>query len=191
MKTLGPFELVPDGVRTVEKRPVGGTTHDNEARAEVWRVRHRDGWYVEIGFLTFVGGQQQIQGLDYSEDAPKPLHRVARALVMGVTIDTSGRQFLELSQAQLDAYEPPYRSQLKKATEEELDAGAGCSVSAELQQLGLRIGTREDVLGDTGNRKGYMCTLLPPGNEEAAVVAFVLTRVLPLYGEYVNHGRTA
>ena len=191
MRVLGPFTLIPNGVRSIQASPISGRSKKREALAESWRVQHADGWELEVGFLTFDSGEQHVECLDYGEDVPKPLHRLRHGLRMSVARATSGQRFLELSQARIDSYEPPYWSNLKKATEDELDAAAGLSVAAVLKELGLRVGTREDLLGELNNRRGYMCALVHVRNAEAAVVAHVLTRIMPLNHEYEVHGRLA
>jgi hypothetical protein len=70
---------------------------------------------------------------------------------------------------------------LFKATHGELDEGAGISVARELRAGGaIDVGTREQLIGDDGPRRSYLCATFDPEDRHTPVLAFLLTRAMPL-----------
>lgn len=67
------------------------------------------------------------------------------------------------------------------ASQKELDEGAGLNVRTALVQAGARqIGTKVQLLHEAGTRRNYLCAIFPVEERLVPVVAFLLTRVLPL-----------
>jgi hypothetical protein len=84
---------------------------------------------------------------------------------------------MELEQARLDA-SGWVRSY--KATLRELDEGAGISTAEVIEGLGGEVGTRGELLGDTGQRRSWMCVVFPAESVLAPVAAFTLSRIAPV-----------
>ena len=58
---------------------------------------------------------------------------------------------------------------------------AGVDIAEVLGRFGATdVGTRADVIGDEGKRRGFMCAVGDPTAKHLPVVARFLTRVLPL-----------
>ncbi len=69
-----------------------------------------------------------------------------------------------------------------RASQEELDRGAGVGTVVTLRNFGATdIGPRQVLLGDTTNRRLYWCVVFPPDAGLIPLVAYVLTRVAPLH----------
>jgi hypothetical protein len=157
--TIAPFEISHHGEQALEMSPVSGPRE--LATAQTFRVRHQDGWSLDLALTRFSDGSMDVRCLDYSDGTPLPLHRLTHGLRMSVISGDSQESFVELSQARIKTLEPPFHSNLFKATESELDEGARCSVRKVLEEIDARAGTRENVLGDTSRRRGYFCAAFP------------------------------
>lgn len=107
-----------------------------------------------------------------------PWKRLAQGLRMGTTLD-GDRMMIELRQARIN--DDKLWSNLYKATASELDDGAGCGVRSLLSDWGaMSYGTREEVIGDTSQRRTYMCVTASSDTEHLPAIAYLLTRVVPL-----------
>ena len=74
---------------------------------------------------------------------------------------------------------------LRKATWEELEEGAGVDPVEIFKRAGaLHLGTKEKLLEASDKSRSYLCAVFDINNEIFPVVAFVVTRVLPLINEY-------
>lgn len=89
---------------------------------------------------------------------------------------------IDLSQARIDPEVVPPWSNLKKASQEQLDDGAGIDVDAVLAEAGGEVGLSEMMLGDESRRRRQCCAF-PSASSLPPVASYVLTRLLPL-----NHG---
>jgi hypothetical protein len=73
---------------------------------------------------------------------------------------------------------------LYKASLAELDSSAGVSVAKMLRVAGAHdVGSREALLGDSDRRRAFLCTTFDDLVQEVPVMAFLLTRTIPLAGE--------
>jgi len=93
--------------------------------------------------------------------------------------------FMELRQARVG---PDGRAQSRVATLQQLDEGAGTSVSGALRDLGARVGTKQDLLGRTDETRERICCRFPPTAELVPAAAFVLTRIAPVGRGYQEPG---
>ena len=179
--TIDPFEISFVGEQTLEMSPVSGSRE--LVTAKIFRVCHRDAWSLDLALTPFSNGSVDVRCLDYSDGTPLPLHRLTHGLRMSVMKGEGEESFVELSQARIKTHEPPFHSNLFKATERELDDGARLSVRKELEKLGARAGTREKVLGDPSRRRGYFCAAYQADDDLPAIASYVLSRILPLHHE--------
>jgi hypothetical protein len=97
-----------------------------------------------------------------------------------------GVLWAELSQARVGSADIP---SARKADLAELSTPLGSSASSASDTLlsvgALAIGTREDVLKDTHNRRGYVCVTFPPEATLVAPTAYVISRIAS-----IAHGLT-
>ena len=99
----------------------------------------------------------------------------------------------ELRQARLEPARGPEWSNLFKASLEELDEGAGLDVRGFLAACcGGVVGERADVLGESGPRRRFICATFPDDSKDGPLMAYLLTRVLPLTraADLPGRGRT-
>lgn len=117
---------------------------------------------------------------------PKAVRRLdTGSLRLSVNRLPNQRVWVELSQARINAGDPGQHSNLKKASQAELDEGAGLSVSAVLMRYGAEaVDTRGNLHIPGQQRRNFFCAVFDPANQELPIISFVLTRVLSLVNEY-------
>jgi hypothetical protein len=121
---------------------------------------------------TEATGPKAIRGLDSGR------------LRLSVSSLIGGRLWLELSQARVNPQTSDSHSNLFQASLKELDEGAGLSVLTILESYGVEVDTRRKLSIPGKHRDGYYCAVFDPSQKELPIIAFVLTRVLPLINEY-------
>ncbi len=85
---------------------------------------------------------------------------------------------LRQARVKLDSYD--FTASLYMAQETELDTAAGLDVGSILREAGaILVGSRRQLLGDTGRARRHSCVVFPT-ESDVPVLAFLLTRVLPL-----------
>lgn len=162
---------------TREVRPIEGETTSGvtaRGRARIFQISG-DGFMLEVGFVTWSTGDEDVQQLSRTEGG-EPLDGLTRRLRISIK-DRGDDKWMELEQARLDA-SGWVRSY--KATLQELDEGAGVSTAEVIEGLGGEVGTREELLGDTGQRRSWMCAVFPARSVLAPVAAFTLSRIAPV-----------
>ena len=149
-----------------------GTATDGRSR--VFEVTGPDDLRLLVRDTTWDTGERDLAVHDRC-DAPQRFDR----LVSGSRL-TVQPGLVELRQARM---KPGGWSNLFKADLAELDDGAGTDVATALRDAGATdVGTREEVLGDTGRRRSFVVATFADGRE-VPVVAYVLTRVAPVWFE--------
>lgn len=155
----------------------------SSAQAWRYRVQSTDSWSLVLAHLVFPGGGREIHTLECSDGTPEYIRRLKHGLRMSVFHDrATGEDRVELSQAQPKDPEDPKSewSTRKKATEAQLDKGAGFRLGSRIEQLGGSFGLREDILGDSGQRRNYYCAAFPSNDHRIPILCYVATRVLAL-----------
>lgn len=182
---IGDFKIIDEGrawihaSRVGSQEQVGVFTH-------LFGAAHHDGWHAQVGVLEFDTGWD-VRCLEVSKGAPEAVYRLLHGLRMSLYDGpSSGERWAELSQARIDPEVVPPWSNLKKASQEQLDDGAGIDVDAVLAEAGGEVGTRERMLDDESRRRGYLCCVFPCSSSLPAVASYVLTRILPLTHGYVG-----
>lgn len=144
------------------------------------------GWTMRLAYLRWESGEREVRAIDCNSTEHR-MHDMCNRLRMSVSeVDSSpGLSWMELSQACLLSEAQPIRTTKEKASAIELLEGAGGIIARrEFEKLGARFGTKEQVLGDTGRRRSYLCTVFPENDLVVPPVAFTLTRVLPVWNRF-------
>src|SRR5207248_2515300 len=109
------------------------------------------------------------------------LRRLEHGLRLSVERDSPGQDVIELKQARLRDGDPKRWSNCFKASMRELRNGSGVDIGRTLRRAGVSdVGTKQDVLGDTGRHRNFLCATFDARAQWPPIVAYVLTRVLPL-----------
>jgi len=146
------------------------------------------GWEMDLAYLHWQSGEREVRATCCNSREPR-MHNMCNRLRVSVNEaeDDPTRSWMELMQARLDDRSNPDRPTKKKATAVELLEGAGgLHPSQVFRKLGASFGTRAEVLGDTSSRRDISCVAFPGGNLLVPPIAFVLTRVLPVWNRYAG-----
>ena len=181
------LKVAPLEIKWVGKSIIKKTQSVNKvpSSAQAWRyrVQSTDNWSLVLAYCVFPGGSRDIRTIECSDGTPEYIRRLKHGLRMSVFHDrTTGVDWVELSQAQLKDPEDPKSewSTRKKATEAQLDKGAGFRLGSRIEQLGGSFGLREDILEDSGLHRNYYCAAFPHNDHRIPVLCYVATRVLAL-----------
>jgi hypothetical protein len=155
--------------------------------ATLFDVSDDQGTHLQVANVSWDTGERDIRAIGKVR-GPMPLRRLERgSLRMSVSPLEGGKAWVELSQARIKPHTLNRWSTLKKASKEQLDEGSGIDTLEALYTAGAeRIGEKKTLLGESGRRSTYHCAIFDGSNVVFPVVAFVLTRVLPLLNEYTD-----
>ena len=159
---------------TVSKTPAGAS--EVVATAHMFVARSVPHHELELAFVEAANRERWVECYAVTSSV-RLLSRVERRLRLTVETASTG-DWCELRQARPKG---GTWANLFKANVVELDAGAGIAVAEELRRAGAaRVGTGRDLLGDSGQRQTFLCVDFPRENLFAPIVAFLLTRAVPL-----------
>lgn len=136
---------------------------------------------LRIGYAVFINGERDIRTLEVSKDFTK-YGRLIHGLRLAIqpVPENPHLFYAELRQAipkdPFDKHETLHPT----ISEADLDDGAGISVFESLRQTGADVGTKAELLGETGKRSPYLCMRFPKDNIWAPVVAYTATRIMPM-----------
>ena len=71
-------------------------------------------------------------------------------------------------------------------SEFDLDQGAGFSLFSELKKAGAEVGTKQELLGETGRRSQYLCASFAKDNLWVPIIIYTVTRILPIANGYTG-----
>jgi len=143
-------------------------------------------WKMQLAYLTWESGEREVRAIN-CDSIEHRMHDICHRVRMSVYehAQDHDKAWIELSQARITRGGGSDRATRKQATAIQLLEGAGgIQANRELRSLGADFGTRGQILDDTGRRRGYLCTSFPTNNIVVPAVAFVLTRVLPVWNRY-------
>jgi hypothetical protein len=170
---FGSFTLRDTG----ERRPLKGETTAGVASSGMATVFEVSGeaFRVEVGLISWLTGDQDVQMLGRIA-GDEPLDGLTRRLRISIK-DHGDLKWLELEQARIDSVGWIHSY---KATLNQLDEGAGVSTVDVISRLGGEVGSREDLLGDAGRRRSWMCAAFPKDATLVPVAAFTISRIAPV-----------
>ena len=179
--SIPPFTVTFTGTTRTEASSISRV--EGPVQQHRHRVQHPDGWWLDLVLQEFDHGELDVSCLEYAPDTPLTLHRLARAMRLGVRVtrEDPPRWYAQMYQARLKSKTPPFTDTNKrKATEAELDEGAGFPVRPFLHRLGGTLGTKEALLGATDRKRGDLTLIGAAGNRDLLLAGFVITRIHPL-----------
>jgi len=182
---IGPLSLILSDASYVlrEMETVSGRVAAGQGPQ--YEINGPQSTHLSVIDVTWETGERDVRAL--LAEGTKAVRRLdTGALRMSVSpVPGQVLVWTELSQARIRPGAVDRRSSLKKATIGQLDCGAGLDVTRALREASaILIDSRDVVLGDTSGRRAYLCATFPVSRMHGPVVAFLLTRVLPLLNEY-------
>lgn len=174
---VGPVSIeITEGFQACRGKPMGGEDELDGQRLLAY-MRTPDGGDIHVGYTKWSDGSANIAGL-VKVSGPDVYERATKAGRMEVATDASGQISIRL---QAFRYKEPGHANLAFISWEELNKLLESSASKLLKSFGsIELGTAEEILGATNNKRNQLAMLCAPDNTEALFAAFALTRILPL-----------
>jgi len=165
---------------------VEGKTPSNEASVgefQYYRLTGPKGLDVELAYVTWANGERDVQVTRAKE--PAILSHLEGRRRLALMRMPGGEFYAVLKQARVKSEAPNEWSGLFKASKDELDAGAKLDVHGVLKQCGaVRVGPKETVTGISDRQDDWPTAVFTCDDRLSPVVAFTVTRVLPLVMMY-------
>ena len=153
---------------------------------------HKDGVKLDLGYTTWANGERDLRTA-YRVKGPVALRRLERGLRLQINPPGNfgtGQNFdyVILKQARIKNGTFNKWSTLCKANRKSLDKGSGLKAFNILESAGaLYLGTKEELFGAKDRNRSFLCAKFNKNDELFPIVAFVVTRVLPLINQYTVH----
>lgn len=149
--------------------------------AAYFEVQGPEGLHLGVRDISWENGERDIVTFA-RHSSPQIYDTLVERLRLSVLV--RGGVYVELRQARVRANG---HAGLFDASLAALSRGAGVDVPGILRQFGATaVGTRSEILGDTGRSRHRIGACLAAGPGSSPLVAYVLTRIAP-----VAHGITA
>jgi hypothetical protein len=183
------FDCGPVQLDYVGRTTIRGHTFTGEktsGTAVIYRATIAEEEYLDIAYAVWSTGERDVRALEV-ESSRRALRRLEHGLRLGVERHSSELSVVELRQARIRYDDLRQWSNLFKASRRELRDGAGVDVGRILRRAGtIDVGTKQDVLGEFGRHREFLCATFQRNAQWPPVVAYVLTRVLPLMRGYTH-----
>lgn len=166
-----------------EKRVRGNSfkARNISGKASVFRVHIRKKHYIDLAYTRWETGERDVHVLDVESSNRALKNRLTHGLRLGIKLLSKRVCVVELRQAQIKDGDPNAWSSAYKASLSQLSEGAGLDIVEALKIAGAElVGTKEEVLGESGRNRNFICATFPEKAIWPPVVAYVATRILPL-----------
>ena len=187
----GDLTICPtDKIKKIDKgQTIKGVSCSGEQK--IYEVRG-EGVKLDLGYTTWANGERDIRTA-YRVKGPVALRRLERGLRLQINPSSNsgtGQNFdyVILKQARIKNGTFNKWSTLCKANKEGLDRGSGLDSFKILESAGaIYLGTKEELFGASDRNRSFLCAKFEKNDDFFPIVAFVVTRVLPLINEYTVH----
>ncbi len=171
----------------MQLRKTGSTPSGQPSQgvAELFELDGPQRLRLTVAVLRWRNGERNVE-TEHRHTSPERLDRLRHGLRLTLNNVPSRRGiwWAELRQARVKPCESQW-SNLFKASLDELDAAAEVDTRAELLSVGAQaVGTRSKLLGDEGLRRTDLCVTYRADDLIVPVVAYTITRVLPILREW-------
>jgi hypothetical protein len=180
---LGPLRIVwrPESYPWEGNPAAGGDSQ--VGTAAVAGVTGGGGVAVDVAVITWAAGSREVAAIDCHGSPPR-IQRLARGGRMGIHVASDTQEWMELRISRLTSAD--WSSEFQ-TTLPELKMVTRLAVGERLSELGATaLGTRADVLGESGRRRNELAVVFPRADFAVPVAAYCCVRVLPLL---YAHGR--
>lgn len=142
---------------------------------------------IRLGYAIFVTGERDIRTLEIEKEF-NTFDRLKHGLRLAIQpIPDNPRKFYaELRQAYPRDNFDKHETLHPTMSEFDLDQGAGLSLFGELKKAGAEVGTKQELLGDTGKRSPYLCASFSKENLWVPIIIYIATRILPIANGYTG-----
>lgn len=142
---------------------------------------------IQLGYAIFINGERDIRTLEIQKEY-NTFDRLKHGLRLAIQPipDNPRRFYAELRQAYPKEYFDKHETLHPTISEFDLDQGAGLSLFSELRKAGAEVGTKQELLGDTGKRSPYLCASFSKENLWVPIIIYTATRILPIANGYTG-----
>lgn len=157
----------------------GQTSSRNVSKGQAYQFRLRAGKQIDmvLGEVHWDNRDWEVRALG-GDKATDAFRRLERGLRMGVQRMTKGRAFAEIRIARCRDND---WSNMFQTTEAEMRQIIGMPLASFLKKFGaIEVGRKEDVFGDTSNRRNELCVVFNDDDSLVPIVTYFVTRVLPI-----------
>lgn len=158
---------------------VGQTSSRNVSKGQAYQFRLRAGNKIDmiLGEVNWDNRDWEVRALG-GDKATDAFRRLERGLRMGVQRLTKGKAFAEIRVARCRDND---WSNMFQTTEAEMKGIIGAPLGSFLKKFGaIEVGRREDVLGDTSNRRNDLAVVFNDDDSLVPIITYFVTRVLPI-----------
>jgi hypothetical protein len=147
------------------------------------QISLRDGGLLEVGLTQWENNERDVRTFSRLS-GPEIYDRLTKGVRMGVHPLNKGLMYSELRiLSQHEGRQPT----MIKAHETDLNRMLDGSVRDFLLGCGAdRVGTREEIFSDESRRREYLAVSFFEDNFQAPIVAYTITRILPLFKGFGN-----
>lgn len=147
------------------------------------QISLRDGGLLEVGLTTWENNERDVRTFSRLS-GPEIYDRLAKGVRMGVHPLDKGFMYSEL---RILSHHEGRQPTMIKAKETDLNRMLDESVRDFLLSCGAeRVGTRAEIFDDKSRRRDYLAVSFFEDNFQAPLVAYTITRVLPLFKGFGN-----
>jgi len=166
-----------------------GTTASGQpsrGSASRWEVTGPPGVSLILADVSWATGERDVRAIEVEAPppvelgGPRPLTRLVRGGRLSV-LEHGRERYVELQISRIKPDSPQMWSSTHKGQEDDFTLLIGDDWQEALLSAGAaQVGSREKVLGDDSRRRQYLCAVLETEDAVLPVVAYSLTRILPL-----------
>lgn len=142
---------------------------------------------LQLGYAIFINGERDVRTLDVLREYDT-FYRLKHGLRLAIQpLPENPRSlYAELRQAYPKDSFDKHETLHPTMSEFDLDQGSGLSLFSELRKAGADVGTKQELLGDTGKRSPYLCATFAKENLWVPLIIYTATRILPIANGYTG-----
>jgi len=142
---------------------------------------------IQLGYAIFITGERDVRTLEVLREY-NTFDRLKHGLRLAIQplSENPRRFYTELRQAYPKESIDKHETLHPTMSEFDLDQGSGLSLFNELRKAGAEVGTKKELLGDTGKRSPYLCATFSKENLWVPIIIYTATRILPIANGYIG-----
>lgn len=142
---------------------------------------------LQLGYTIFINGERDVRTLEVLREY-NTFGRLKHGLRLSILplSDNPHKFYAELKQAYPKDSFDKHETLHPTMAEFDLDQGSGLSLFSELRKAGAEVGTKQELLCDTGKRSTYLCATFAKENLWVPVIIYTATRILPIANGYTG-----
>lgn len=180
----GPFRISDTGEKITDEKDYSPELKKNVmADAYIYQVKGPKDCSLELAYQELNTGERYVRARKV--EGPKALRRLGSGRKKLMVQKHRQLDYVALRQVYFNKEDKDRWLRWRTPDLEELNRGAGLNVENNLLESGaLNVNTKEKLLQSTARDRRMLCTIFRRGDRLPPVIAYVLTRILPVYYEF-------